>query len=416
MRGVQIRGKAVRIRFSFNGQKVERTLVVNGSALKPTPANLNYAERLLAEIKEKIRFGSFNMAAYFGGHIEKENAPTITVVAFMWYWLETQRVEDSTRSGYKTAVNFWKKSFDKMPLASLKHSDIIRVAAKYKDLNGKTLNNYVSILRQSLALAVRDEMIDKNPAEGVPKYKSQAPLVDPFSREESDRILEDIRSRYPEPVYNMVEFWFWTGMRTSEIFGLQWADVDLLSKTAVVSQAKVRGKLKATTKTNVARTVHLNSRAFEALNRQRKHTYLPGGGVFADPRYFAEWSDERAFRRSYWTPTFKRLGIRYRRPYNMRHSYATAMLMAGMTPAFCAKQLGHSIEMFLRTYTKWMDGAQNEVEMGRLEKTLAPKSGQQVDKKISGGRKSLISNEKSVGWPMGLEPTTTGITILDSTN
>jgi hypothetical protein len=31
-------------------------------------------------------------------------------------------------------------------------------------------------------------------------------------------------------------------------------------------------------------------------------------------------------------------------------------------------------------------------------------------------RKSLISNGKSVGWPMGLEPTTTGITILDSTN
>ena len=87
----------------------------------------------------------------------------------------------------------------------------------------------------------------------------------------------------------------------------------------------------------------------------------------------------------------------------MRHSYATAMLMAGMTPAFCAKQLGHSIEMFLRTYTKWMDGAQNEVEMGRLEKTLAPKSGQQVDKQSSVRRKSLISNEKSVGWPMGLE-------------
>ena len=100
----------------------------------------------------------------------------------------------------------------------------------------------------------------------------------------------------------------------------------------------------------------------------------------------------------------------------MRHSYATAMLMAGMTPAFCAKQLGHSIEMILRTYTKWMDGAQNEVEMGRLEETLAPKSVHEVSTEISVRRKSLISNEKSVGWPMGLEPTTTGITILDSTN
>ena len=108
--------------------------------------------------------------------------------------------------------------------------------------------------------------------------------------------------------------------------------------------------------------------------RQRKHTQMLSGGVFGDPRYLEEWSDERAFRRSFWTPTLKRLGIRYRRPYNMRHSYATAMLMAGMTPAFCARQLGHSIEMFLRTYARWIDGAQNEVEMARLEGAIQVKT------------------------------------------
>lgn len=39
-------------------------------------------------------------------------------------------------------------------------------------------------------------------------------------------------------------------------------------------------------------------------------------------------------------------------------------------PAFCAKQLGHSFEMFLTTYAKWMDGEQNALEMARLELTL----------------------------------------------
>ncbi|MCE4545115.1 MULTISPECIES: hypothetical protein [unclassified Caballeronia] len=56
-------------------------------------------------------------------------------------------------------------------------------------------------------------------------------------------------------------------------------------------------------------------------------------------------------------------------------TYATAMLMAGMTPAFYAKQLGHSIEMFLRIYSRWIDGAQNDIEMVRLEiALLTPKS------------------------------------------
>jgi integrase len=72
----------------------------------------------------------------------------------------------------------------------------------------------------------------------------------------------------------------------------------------------------------------------------------------------------------------KRLGICYRWPYNMPHSYATAMLMAGMTPAFCAKQLGHSVEVFSRTYAKWLDRGQNDMEMARRETSLSPDSPQ----------------------------------------
>ena len=62
--------------------------------------------------------------------------------------------------------------------------------------------------------------------------------------------------------------------------------------------------------------------------------------------------------------------IRYRRPNNVRHTYATIMLMAGMNHSFCAKQLGHSVEMFLRTYSKWLNGGQNALEMERLETAL----------------------------------------------
>ena len=42
-----------------------------------------------------------------------------------------------------------------------------------------------------------------------------------------------------------------------------------------------------------------------------------------------------------------------------------------MNPAFCARQLGHSVEMFHRTYAKWLDGEQNDREMERLEASIA---------------------------------------------
>lgn len=46
------------------------------------------------------------------------------------------------------------------------------------------------------------------------------------------------------------------------------------------------------------------------------------------------------------------------------------MLMSGMTPAFCAAQLGHSVGMLLSTYARWLDGEHNAMEMGQLEASL----------------------------------------------
>ncbi|WP_230953308.1 tyrosine-type recombinase/integrase [Burkholderia stagnalis] len=104
-------------------------------------------------------------------------------------------------------------------------------------------------------------------------------------------------------MHNLIDLRFWTALRTSEIFGLQWLNVDLPSGRILVAEALVRGEHKDRTKTAVARTVRLNSRALSALKRQRVFTGIAGAAIFHDPRYSRRWEDERAFRRSFWTPT-----------------------------------------------------------------------------------------------------------------
>lgn len=374
--GVEVRERSIRLSFVLDGAPQRQTLMVNGNPMLPTPANVKYAHRLAAEIRDKIRHGTFSMAEYFPA---SGAGGTLTVGHQLDTWLAAQRIESSTKAGYESAIRFWKAAvcdarqtdIGPLSLRALKHSHILTAIANRPDLSGKTVNNYVSVLREALELAVRDRLITENPAADVPRAKHQKQPPDPFSREEADRVIAEVARAYPGQVENLVEFWFWTGMRTSEIFGLKWANVDLASGTVLVAEALVRGEHKDRTKTAVARTVRLNSRALAAIQRQRAHTQMEGEEVFHDPRYGTGWDDERAFRRSFWTPALKRLGIRYRRPYNMRHTYATAMLMAGMTPAFCAKQLGHSVEMFLHTYSKWMDGEQNDLEMSRLESALS---------------------------------------------
>lgn len=43
-----------------------------------------------------------------------------------------------------------------------------------------------------------------------------------------------------------------------------------------------------------------------------------------------------------------------------------------MTPAYCARQLGHSVEIFLTTYARWIDGDLDSAEMARLEASIVP--------------------------------------------
>jgi len=371
--GVEVRANSIRLRFTYQGERQTPTLMLNGEPMKPTAANRKYAERLAAEIKLKIRLGTFSMVEYFPA---AGQGGALTVAAWLDTWLDTLSVEGSTLAGYRSAVRFWKKAIcnkeanlpmGDVALRTLLPSHIKTAIASRPTLSGKTVNNYRGVLLEAMEAAVDDKLLNENPVDDVKRAKRQKEPPDPFTREEMELICAESARRYPEQVANLIESWFWSGYRTSEIFGLQWPNVDLNRGEVLVREALVRGERKNTTKTNVARLVTMNSRSRGAIQRQRQHTQMAGGPVFHDPRYGTPWTDERAFRRSYWRPLLTLLGIRYRRPYNMRHTYATVMLMAGMTPAFCAAQLGHSVEMFLTTYATWLDGAQNDLAMARLE-------------------------------------------------
>lgn len=64
------------------------------------------------------------------------------------------------------------------------------------------------------------------------------------------------------------------------------------------------------------------------------------------------------------------LGIPRRPQYNCRHTYATMCLMSGMNPAFIASQLGHSVQVLLSTYAKWLNSASDWSELDKLEMRL----------------------------------------------
>jgi integrase len=103
--GVEIRGNAIRVQFTFNGEVLRRTLNLDGKPLAPTAANLKYANRLAAEIRERIRFGSFSLGEYFPA--DGDVGQPLAVGTQLDDWLAAQRLEVSTNAGYSSAIKFW---------------------------------------------------------------------------------------------------------------------------------------------------------------------------------------------------------------------------------------------------------------------------------------------------------------------
>lgn len=136
---------------------------------------------------------------------------------------------------------------------------------------------------------------------------------------------------------------------------LRWRDIDWKHGLVLVRQARVSGELKGPKTEAGRREIKLLPPALEALQAQRAHTLLAGGFVFHDPRTGEGWAGDKPIRELFWRPALRRAGVRYRYPYQTRHTYASTLLSAGENPVWVASQMGHKDwVMIVRTYGRWI--------------------------------------------------------------
>lgn len=119
--------------------------------------------------------------------------------------------------------------------------------------------------------------------------------------------------------------------------------------------------------------MELHSRAYTVLQRQAGRTYLAGQHVFLNPFTAKPYVDERSQRR-FFNFAVKKLKMRQRPAKNTRHTYATLLLMSGANPAWTAKQLGHSLQVFLTTYSTWIEQQDAGRELAKVEAFTVPGS------------------------------------------
>jgi hypothetical protein len=92
-----------------------------------------------------------------------------------------------------------------------------------------------------------------------------------------------------------------------------------------------------------------------ALAAQKAFTFFRGAEIFQNPRTGERWTGDKCIRQGIWAPGLRKSGVRYRKPYQTRHTYASMMLMAGEHVMWVAKQMGTRIGRLRRKrYSRWI--------------------------------------------------------------
>lgn len=349
--------RSIEIDFYYKGARCRERL-----KLAPTAANLKFAANLKAQVEAEIARGSFDYAKFFPDSkravtLSKLPGAALTIGKSLETWLAGMKsqIEHTTYRDYDLAIQrVWVPAFGAKRLTELTRADLKEwVSAQTCSL--KRIRNLLLPLRGMFALAMEDEQITSNPFVGWIPRKIEAPKesddIDPFTPDEVRAILDACEGQ----VRNLFEFGFWTGLRTSELIALRWDDVDFIHKTVTVRRASVRKQVKAPKTKAGRRTIPLLPPALAALKAQKAHTKLAGAEVFHNPRTGAAWLHDGPIRKTAWHPALKLAGVRYRYPYQMRHTFASTMLSAGENPMWVASIMGHKDwTMIAKVYGRWI--------------------------------------------------------------
>lgn len=369
--GVIPRKKSIQIGFTWNGGYVREKLEI-----APTPANVKRAELLAKNIRGAISDGTFRMVDYFPDSPRAQTkTETKTFGDMCDLWLKTKgRLATKTQTQYRNALEVWKGLLGQdTPIDKLTHAIVAAKVGSTPWASAKLLNNYLICLRGVFKLTGRDMKID-DPMDGIENSKHQKTPPDPLDLPEMELVLTDMAERFDARVSAYFEFMFTTGLRPEEAIALKWDDIDWRSGCVLVRRARTAGEIRDL-KTYNSRSVDLVSRALDAISTMRYHTEKSKDGfIFQNPVTGRPWHDDRSQRDHYWKPSLARCGIRYRRAYQTRHTYAANALLAGVNPTYISRQMGHTnARMLFEVYAKWIDGADRGRERAKMQELLSRK-------------------------------------------
>jgi len=261
--------------------------------LEDTPENRRKLEPFMEQIDKEIKQGDFDYAKYFPNSKnlakvagKEENfaaeAPKVQPECG-----ETPLFNDFAEEWFDENLIRWKLShqetvrgilnkhllprFGEMQVGHITKGDILKFRSSLAkvQIGNKTglspmrINHIMSSIRMIMSDAA-DRYQFITPFRGIKPLKVLKPDIDPFTLEEVQLFLENVR----EDFRNYYTVRFFTAMRTGEIDGLKWKYVDFNRKEILIREALVRMRQETTKTPGSVREIQMSDPVYNALKAQ----------------------------------------------------------------------------------------------------------------------------------------------------
>lgn len=296
----------------------------------------------------------------------------LTVEQYLGQWLERMRpphIRPSTHRRYTQLLAHVIKAHGRQRLTHLTAHDLTALYARLQQtktaggsgLSASTAHHVHTVLHEALDEAVKLDLVPINVTERVNAPKLRRRAIEPFTRDEANRLLEVAHGDRLEALYVLAVT---TGMRLGELLALTWRHVDLesleegasLQIVATTQQGQGGRWHIGEPKTRSSRRhIELTPRARLALIRHRARqqaeraalTTAAGEQAWHDSDLvFTNVSggllDEGNVAKRSYAPLLKRAGLSYRSFHVLRHTCAALLLADGVPLHKVSALLGHA--------------------------------------------------------------------------
>ena len=274
-------------------------------------ANRRQAETIEAKQKEEINNQRFQI-------VETDRHMTFGELADRF-------VESgSVRKHHKYHLKFLRPCFSHIPVLRLTKSLAEEFRSARKNLNpaikDATINRDLSVLRHILYWAVDEQLLLQNPLARMKMARERRTRRQVLSVAEEQMLLGTAKNHLRTMIIAALD----TGMRRGEITGQRWEDIDFSRKLVSVTRSK--------TPEGESREIPLTERLLKLLLESHK-----ASGLIVDYK----GQPVRNIKRS-WTTALKNAKVRHLRFHDLRHTFNTRLMEAGVLQEIRMTLMGHS--------------------------------------------------------------------------